>query len=112
MRTGVSNQKSVISESVISDQADEDGEVKRVKISIGKITREIATADSRAVKLLGTLPVHSDAFYAVLNTASLSALQEAYLKSANVPKAGTRRAAIGEKLEALMSLALPRASHD
>ena len=69
--------------------------------------QEILSADRRAVNLLLTVP-----FHAVLETASLSALREAYLRSAKSPKAGSRRAAISEKLEALMSLALPASSHD
>jgi len=76
------------------------------------VGREITSADRRAVNLLLTVPFHSDAFHAVLETASVSALHEAYLKSAKVPKAGSRRSAIGEKLETLMSLALPHPSHD
>jgi hypothetical protein len=63
---------------------------------------EINSADRQAIKILLTVPHHSDAFHSVLQTASLSAIHEAYLNCS-----GSRRAAIGEKLEELMSLALP-----
>ena len=71
------------------------------------VNREITSADRRAMQILLTVPHHSDAFHSVLQTASLSAVHHAYEKSS-----GSRRAAIGEKLEELMSLALPHPKRD
>jgi hypothetical protein len=73
------------------------------------VGKQITSADRRAVNILLSVPHHSDAFHSVLQTASGSALQQAYEKSS-----GGRRTAIGERLESLMAAALPRTSpsHD
>jgi len=80
---------------------------KTQRLKAETIDREITSADRRAMQILLTVPHHSDAFHSVLQTASLSAVHHAYEKSS-----GSRRAAIGEKLEELMSLALPHPKRD
>jgi hypothetical protein len=74
---------------------------------VASVKREISSADRRAVNLLLTVPFHSDAFHSMLATASVSAVHQAYEKSS-----GSRRTAIGEKLESLISLTLPHPRHD
>lgn len=75
---------------------------------VAEIDREITSADRHAIKILLTVPQHSDVFHSVLQTASLSAIHEAYLVL-DTPdtKSGSRRAAIGERQIELMSLAVP-----
>lgn len=69
--------------------------------------RPVVSADQRAVQLLLTVPVLSDAFHAVLLNASASALQEAVKKCA---VGSSRRKSIAVQLSILAPARPPR--HD
>src|SRR5207249_119572 len=83
------------------------GRVAGVSNQSSVISREISSADRRAVRLLLAVPHHSDTFHAGVRTATVSAVHGGYQKAA-----GSRHTAIGEQLESLMALALPHPSHD